>query len=64
MPPLPEGRLGSVTGIGMRLVFGIILGLAVIVLGGGFLSLGAFPPKPPQHAVHQVLATDKLGSQP
>jgi hypothetical protein len=48
----------------MRLVFGIILGLAVIVLGGGFLSLGAFPPKPPQHAMHQVLAADKLGTQP
>lgn len=48
----------------MRLVLGIILGLVVVVLGGGFLSLGAFPPKPPQHAIHQVLAADKLGAQP
>lgn len=44
----------------MRRVLGILLGVGVIALGVGFLSLGAFPPKPLEHPVHQVLDTAKL----
>lgn len=43
----------------MRLVLGILLGLVIVGLGGGFIALGAFPPKPAQHPVHQVLAIDR-----
>lgn len=46
----------------MRLVLAIILGVVVVGLGGGFLALGAFPPRAPQHPVHQVIATDKLAT--
>jgi hypothetical protein len=48
----------------MRRVFVVVLGVGVVALAGGFLSLGAFPPKPPQQAVHQLVPTDKLAPPP
>lgn len=47
----------------MRRVLPIVFGVCVIVLAGGFLALGAFPPKPSQHAVHQLVPIDKLAPQ-
>ena len=44
----------------MRRILAILFGLFVVVLAGGFLSLGAFPPRAPEHSVHQVLSNDKL----
>ena len=44
----------------MRRILAIVFGLAVAVLAVGFLSLGAFPPHPPVHPVHQTVPNDKL----
>ena len=46
----------------MRRIFVIVLGVGVVVLAGGFLSLGAFPPKPASHPVHQLVPTDRLAA--
>lgn len=48
----------------MRRVFAIVLGIGVVVLAGGFLSLGAFPPRPAMHPVHQLVSLDKLAAPP
>ena len=61
MPGRPLGRrLISNSELRMRRIFAILFGLLVVVLAGGFLSLGAFPPRAPQHAVHQLIANDRL----
>ncbi len=44
----------------MRRILAIVFGLVVVVLAGGFLSLGAFPPHPTVHPVHQTVPNDKL----
>ncbi len=48
----------------MRRVFAIVLGVGVVVLAGGFLSLGAFPPRPATHPVHQLVPVAKLAASP
>ena len=45
----------------MRRILGIVFALLVVGLAGGFLSLGAFPPKPALQPVHRVIANDRLG---
>ena len=44
----------------MRRILAIVFGLVVVVLAGGFLSLGAFPPRAPVHPVHQTVPNSKL----
>ncbi len=44
----------------MRRILAIVFGLVAVVLAGGFLSLGAFPPRPAVHPVHQTVPNDKL----
>jgi hypothetical protein len=46
----------------MRRILVILFGLFVVVLAGGFLSLGAFPPRAPAQPVHQTLSNDKLAA--
>ena len=44
----------------MRRILAIVLGLVAVVLAGGFLSLGAFPPRAPTHPVHRTVPNDRL----
>jgi hypothetical protein len=46
----------------MRRAFLIILAVGVVLLAGGFLSLGLFPPKPQAHEVQVVIPNDRLGA--
>jgi len=41
-------------------VFLVVVALGVIVLAGGVVYLGMFPPNPPQHEVQKTLPIDKL----
>lgn len=44
----------------MRRTFLLILLLGLVVLGGGFLALGAFPPQPAPQPVQRVLPNDRF----
>jgi len=44
-------------------VFLIVVALGVLVLAGGVVYLGLFPPNPPQHAVEKTLPLDKVQPQ-
>ncbi len=44
----------------MRRILAILFGVVVIALGGGFLALGAFPPKAPARLVHETVSTQRL----
>ncbi|MCQ8240371.1 hypothetical protein [Rhizosaccharibacter radicis] len=46
----------------MRRAFLIVLAVAVVLLGCGFLGLGLFPPHPQAHEVQQVLPNDRFGT--
>ncbi len=36
----------------------VVFALAIVIIGGGMLYLGAFPPKPPAQQVERVLPND------
>ena len=38
----------------------IIAGLGVVLLGGAFLYLGAFPPDPPTREISRTLPNDRF----
>ncbi|HTW69203.1 MAG TPA: hypothetical protein VME47_04875 [Acetobacteraceae bacterium] len=44
-------------------VFLIVVALGVLLLAGGMVYLGMFPPNPPQHAVEKTLPIDKVQTQ-
>ena len=44
----------------MRRILAVLFGVVVIALGGGFLALGAFPPKAPARLVHEAVSTQRL----
>ncbi len=44
----------------MRRILAILSVTLVVLLAGGFLALGAFPPGPPVHPVHVDIAADTL----
>ncbi|HUB43778.1 MAG TPA: hypothetical protein VMB73_02225 [Acetobacteraceae bacterium] len=44
-------------------VFLIVVALGVLVLAGGVVYLGMFPPTPQQHAVEKTLPIDKVQPQ-
>ena len=46
----------------MRRILAIAAALVLVLLIGGFLSLGAFPPRAPAHPVHQLMSNDKLSA--
>jgi hypothetical protein len=43
-------------------VFLIVVALGVVLLAGGVVYLGMFPPNPPVHAVAKTLPNDKFQS--
>jgi hypothetical protein len=43
-------------------VFLFVVALGVILLAGGVVYLGMFPPSPAQHAVEKTLSNDKFQS--
>ena len=43
--------------------FAIVLGLGFAALLGGFLYLGAAPPKPPVQQMHVVLSNARFGAR-
>lgn len=46
----------------MRRVAAIVGSVGVVALAVGFLLLGALPPGPAPHPVHQLVAADKLAA--
>ena len=44
-------------------VFLIVVALGVLLLAGGVVYLGMFPPTPQQHAVEKTLPIDKVQPQ-
>jgi len=44
----------------MRRILAIIVALGVLALLGGFLWIGAFPPKAPIHPVHEEVPVSRL----
>ena len=44
-------------------MFLIVVALGVLLLAGGVVYLGMFPPNPPQHAVEKTLPIDKVQTQ-
>ncbi len=42
--------------------FLVVLALGVLALAGGFIYLGAAPPRPHVQQVHVVLPNDRFGS--
>lgn len=50
-------RLGA-SGMAMSRFFMIIVAGGLVVLVGGFVALGAFPPTPSSHQVEKTLSND------
>ncbi len=44
----------------MRRTLAILFGVLAVALAGGFLALGAFPPKAPSRPVHEAVSTQRL----
>ncbi len=44
----------------MTRIFLIVLVLGLLLLGGGIVFLGSFPPNPTQHPVEKVLPNDQF----
>lgn len=43
-------------------VFLIVVALGAVLLAGGVVYLGMFPPNPPVHAVDKTLSNDKFAT--
>ena len=46
----------------MTRIFLIVVAIGVLLLAGGVVYLGMFPPSPAQHPVEKVLPNDKFQS--
>ncbi len=46
----------------MTRIFLIVVAIGVLLIAGGVIYLGMFPPNPPQHPVETVLPNDKFQS--
>ncbi|HUB14428.1 MAG TPA: hypothetical protein VMB34_20930 [Acetobacteraceae bacterium] len=44
-------------------VFLVVVALGVLLLAGGMVYLGMFPPNPAQHAVEKTVPIDKVQTQ-
>ena len=46
----------------MTRIFLIVVLFGILLVAGGLVYLGMFPPNPPQHPVERVLPNDKFPS--
>ncbi|MBB2174439.1 hypothetical protein [Gluconacetobacter johannae] len=44
----------------MQRILLVLLGVVVLVLAGGFVSMGAFPPPAPVQPVHKDVPSDRF----
>ena len=48
----------------MRRLFLLVVLLVLVVMAGGVVMLGAFPPEPRPQAIHKVLPNDRFSHSP